>query len=66
VKTNTPARQHILAEIAASVNIINPDQPTLYRMVSILAHCEKNYAMSQKEVFNFMDRIKYIIKAKKK
>ena len=57
VKTSNSARQHIIADIAARVNIINPDQPTLFRMVSIIAHCEKNYGVTQKEVFECMDRI---------
>ena len=63
--TTTSARQHILADVAASINIVNPDQPTLYRMGASIAHCEKNYSISHKDVFACMDRIQDKIKTAK-
>ena len=65
-KTQTTTRQHILADVASSINITNPDQPTLYRIVAILAYCERNVTFSQKNVFDAMDRIQANIKNAKK
>ena len=40
-----------IARAAISINLINPDQPTLFRMVSILAYGEGNDDFSQDDVF---------------
>lgn len=55
-------RASLLAAVAHSIGIECPDQPTLYRMVSILAYCEKNYDMNQDEVHKLMDKIQSFIK----
>ena len=55
-------RASLLAGVAHSIGIECPDQPTLYRMVSILAYCEKNYEMAQDEVHKLMDKIQSFIK----
>ena len=58
-----PARCHFVAETAVSVNIINPSQPTLYRMTAIVAFGENNYEFSQAEVYDTMDKIQIYIKS---
>jgi len=55
-------RASFLATVAHSIGIECPDQPTLYRMVSILAYCERNYDMGQDEVHKLMDKIQGFIK----
>ena len=58
------ARAHVLAQVACSINLVNPSQPTLFRMTSILAYCnDRDWSMSQEQVFSFMDKIKAFIKA---
>ena len=61
-QTSTAGRQRCLAEVAHSINLINPDQKTLYRMVAIHASCEKNFDMPQDQVFDSMDKIQGCIK----
>ena len=58
-----PARCHFIAETAVSLNIINPSQPTLYRMAAIAAFAENNYDFSQADVFDTMDKIQIYIKS---
>ena len=55
-------RCSFVAGSAYAIGIECPDQPTLYRMVSVLAYCEKNYDMSQEEVHKLMDKIQCFIK----
>lgn len=55
-------RASLVAGVAHSIGIECPDQPTLYRMVSIVAYCEKNYDMGQDEVHKLMDKIQGFIK----
>ena len=63
VKHSLLSRVSIMAGIGHALGITNPDQPTLYRMVSILAYCEGNYDMSQKDVHVTMDKIQTFLKA---
>ena len=51
-----------IARVAISINLINPDQPTLFRMVSILAYGEGNYDFSQDDVFKYMDKAQNFVK----
>jgi hypothetical protein len=55
-------RASLVAGVAHSIGIECPDQPTLYRMVSVVAYCEKNYDMNQDEVHKLMDKIQGFIK----
>ena len=55
-------RASLVAGVAHSIGIECLDQPTLYRMVSIVAYCEKNYDMGQDEVHKLMDTIQGFIK----
>jgi hypothetical protein len=59
------ARSHVLGQVASSINLVNPSQPTLFRMTSILAYCDRNWEFTQEDVFGFMDKIKAFIKASK-
>ena len=56
-------RASLMANVAHSIGIECPDQPTLYKMVSIVAYCEKNYDMSQDEVHKLMDKVQGFIKS---
>ncbi len=56
------SRASMLAAVARSVGIECPDQPTLFRMVSIIAYCEGNWDMPQDKVFELMDNIQQYIK----
>ena len=56
------SRASLLATVAHSLGIECPDQPTLYRMVSILAYCEQNFDLSQEEVHRLMDKIQMFLK----
>ena len=58
-------RAYSLAQLAASLNLVNPSSPTLFRMVAIIAYGAKNYDMPQSEVFDLMDRIQDQIKMHK-
>ena len=51
------SRASVLAGLAHSNGLECPDQPTLYRMVSIIAYYENNYDMTQEEVHKLMDNI---------
>ncbi len=55
-------RASLVAGVAHSIGIECPDQPTLYRMVSVVAYCEKNYDMHQDDVRKLMDKIQGFIK----
>jgi hypothetical protein len=55
-------RASLVAGVAHSIGIECPDQPTLYRMVSVVAYCEKNYDMNQDDVHKLMDKIQGFIK----
>jgi hypothetical protein len=55
-------RSSLVAGVAHSIGIECPDQPTLYRMVSVVAYCEKNYDMHQDDVHKLMDKIQGFIK----
>ena len=59
------ARCHAIAESASSIGIECPSQPTLFRMVAILAWGEGRYDFRQHEVFDCMDKIQEYIKASK-
>ena len=60
------ARAHAIAKQACFIGIENPSQPTLFRMVSLVAWGESNFEMSQAEVFNLMDKIQSLIKGFRK
>ena len=55
-------RASLVAGVAHSIGIECPDQPTLSRMVSVVAYCEKNYDMNQDDVHKLMDKIQGFIK----
>ena len=55
-------RASLVAGVAHSIGIECPDQPTLYRMVSVVAFCERNYDMTQEEVHKLMDKVQGFIK----
>ncbi len=57
------SRASMLAGVAKGIGIECPDQPTLYRLVSILAYCEDNFDMTQDQVFGLMDKIQTFIKS---
>ena len=59
------ARAHQMADVAASIGMINPDEASLYRMGSILYWGEDNYDATQDDVFLWMDRIQTYIKTKR-
>jgi hypothetical protein len=59
------AKAHVLALAAASIGLINPSQPTLFRMVAVLAYCEECFDMTQQTVFDYMDKIQAFIKSAK-
>ena len=56
------SRASLLAGVAHSIGIECPDQPTLYRLVSILAYAENNWDISQDEVHRLMDQMQDFIK----
>jgi hypothetical protein len=58
-------RAQALARVASSIGLINPDQPTLFRMTSILAWGDRNFEFSQEDVWKYMDKIQVFIKAAK-
>ena len=52
----------LLASEGSLVGLVNPDQPTLFRMVALLAWSEQCFDMQQDEVFETMDKIQNFIK----
>ena len=64
-KNSLLVRAQVLAKVAASIGLINPTEPTLFRMVAILAYCDNDPDMSQTTVFDFMEKIKVFIKSVK-
>ena len=52
----------LLASEGSLVGLVNPDQPTLFRMVALLAWSEQCFDMSQEEVFETMDKIQNFVK----
>jgi hypothetical protein len=57
------SRASMLAGAARAIGIELPDQPTLYRVVSILAHTEQDFDYTQEKVFSLMDTIQQFIKS---
>jgi hypothetical protein len=57
------SRASMLAQVARSIGIELPDQPSLFRMVALLAFMEDNWSFTQEDVFSFMDRIQEFVKA---
>ena len=63
-KTSMLARAQTIAHVAVSINLINPSQPTLFRMTAILAYGDQtNWDFTQEDVFGYMDKIKGFIKS---
>jgi hypothetical protein len=56
-------RAQTLATAALRVNLKNPDEKTLFRLVAILAYGDHNWQFTQEEVFYYMDQIQTFIKA---
>ena len=48
-----------------AIRLYNPTQPTLFRMVAILAYGDKNWDFTQDDVFGYMDKIQLFIKSGK-
>ena len=55
-------RAHTLALAAARVNLRNPCEMTLFRMVSILTWAAQDYDMTQGDVWNLMTQIQDMVK----
>ena len=62
-KYSEASRMAMLANAARAINIINPDQPTLYRMAAILAYTDQSVETNQDWVYTRMDRIQNMIKS---
>ena len=56
------SRLSLLAGAARAVGIECPDQPSLYRMVALVAWAEGSWGFSQEEVYSAMDRIQLYVK----
>ena len=52
----------MLARLAAMLGIVNPGQKLLYRMVQIMAYTGHQYDMSQRDVWDKMDKLQDYIK----
>ena len=59
------SRAQTIARVAASINLVNPDQPTLFRMCAILAWSNEDWEFSQANVWDYMYKIQTFIKANK-
>ena len=57
------SRLSIIAAAAKTIGIVNPDETTLFRMVSIVAACAPASSFSQREVWDHMSTIQKFIKA---
>jgi hypothetical protein len=57
-KQSVLSRAQILASVAKAINLVNPNEQTLFRMVSILAWVCENYDFSQEDVFGYMKKYK--------
>ena len=57
------SRCSLLATVGHSIGIECPDQPTLFRMVEILAYTAGNYEMNQTDVHSYMDKIQGFLKS---
>lgn len=62
-KISRSSRMSMLAADMRAVGLQNPDQPTLYKLVAIVAYCEDNHDMTQDEVWSCMDDIQTYIKS---
>ena len=60
VSINT--RLSVLAQVCASMRLVNPDQPTLFRGVAIAAHCSQDHDASQTKVHKDMDALQIMVK----
>lgn len=61
-KFSRTSRMSIMAAAARQIGIECADEPTLFRMVAIIAHCE-NAEFSQQQVWDYMDAIQTFIKS---
>ena len=52
------SRLSIMASCARAVNLVNPCEKTRFHMVKLLAYCEDNWEMTQKEVLELMDKLR--------
>jgi hypothetical protein len=62
-KFSQVSRVSLIAGVGHSLGLECPDQPTLYRMVAIIAYCENTYEMNQETVHSLMDKIQTFLKA---
>ena len=53
----------MIASEGSLVGLVNPDQPTLFRMVALLAWVEQCFDMPQPMVFDCMDKIQNYLKS---
>ena len=57
------SRASLLANVGHSLGIECPDQPTLYRMASVIAHCDRASDMGQTGAHALMDKLQTFLKA---
>jgi hypothetical protein len=62
-KFSPTTRASLVAALGQKLGIECPDQPTLYRMVSLMAYCSDTYDMPQATVHDLMDKIQSFLKA---
>ena len=58
-------RAQLIARVGASIGLINPSEPTLFRMVAVLAYGGGDYEMTQQQVWDYMEKIQTFTKSVK-
>ena len=58
-------RAQLIARVGASIGLINPSEPTLFRMVAVLAYGGGDYDMTQQQVWDYMEKIQTFTKSVK-
>jgi len=59
------SRLSIMASCARAINLTNPCEQTRFHMVKLLAYCEDNWELTQKDVLKLMDKVREYIQAGK-
>jgi hypothetical protein len=59
------SRLSIMASCARAINLINPCEQTRFHMVKLLAYCEDNWELTQRDVLKLMDKVREYIQAGK-
>ena len=63
LKYSKTSRMSIIAAAGKSLGIVNPDEITLFRMVSIIAVCDPSSTFTQHDVWDYMSVIQKFMKA---